>query len=170
MRKRNPRGSIVFNLDNGSKENQFAFNAVENDEVTTPGVESELAIYQEMEKMSQLKNGTDFVRLAQDRKSTAERRAYSSIQPGRGGHSNSRGDNRKAGDGDRIEPNLVTIESLNTSNKRGDKTLKDQQRVQILVADEDTDLNEAPFLMGNQKSLEGVQHHNNYYTHNINGQ
>ena len=64
MRKRKPRGSIVFNLEGGSKENQFASNAVENDEVTTPGVESDLAIYQEMYKISPMKADMPFTALA----------------------------------------------------------------------------------------------------------
>ena len=64
MRKRKPRGSIVFNLEGGSKENQFVSNAVENDEVATPGVESELAIYQEMYKMSAVKTDMAFAGLA----------------------------------------------------------------------------------------------------------
>ena len=64
MRKRNPRGSIVFNLEGGLKESQFVSNAVElDDEVTTPGGESELAIYQEMYKMSPLKNDMAFAGL-----------------------------------------------------------------------------------------------------------
>ena len=63
-RKKKPRGSIVFNLEGGSKENQFVSNAADNDEVTTPGLESELGIYQEMYKMSPLKNDMAFAGLA----------------------------------------------------------------------------------------------------------
>ena len=43
-RRNKPRGSIAFNLG-GSTENQLATAAAENEVITTPGNESELAIY-----------------------------------------------------------------------------------------------------------------------------
>ena len=75
-RKNKPRASIAFNLDNPNMSVANKVLSTDRDIITTPDAESDLAIFQEGKSTSHL--DLAFTTLAEERKSTAERRVVSS--------------------------------------------------------------------------------------------